>query len=112
MEAEHITEDELAEFFTTLVGLNPKRGRSELEAFECDGMYHHVELRVVSKNVIMRLRLHSFDSQPLKVCLCLCWTDSEDMSEYEVSEEISMETFSNDFLEIVPSSQEGMLSPS
>lgn len=56
-----------------------QRGRSELEAVECDGMYHHVALRVVSENVIMRLRLHSFDSPPLKVCVCVgqiqktCW---------------------------------------
>lgn len=112
-----MTENELAECFTTLVGLNPEGGGPDLGAFECDGMYHHVQFKVVSKNLKMRLKLHGFDSLPLK--LCVCWTDAEDVLESEIPEVISMETFASDILgfpiyikEILHSSQEGMLSPS
>lgn len=74
-----MTENELAECFTTLVGLNPEGGGPDLGAFECDGMYHHVQFKVVSKNLKMRLKLHGFDSLPLKLCVCvgqmqkMCW---------------------------------------
>ncbi|XP_053328771.1 cilia- and flagella-associated protein 251 [Spea bombifrons] len=66
---EHLTEDELAEYLTTLLGLNPEGGRSELSSYDATGASELLEQEIpedVTTNVfsaeILGLPVHTKDT--------------------------------------------------
>ena len=98
---EHLTEDEVAECFTTLLGLRSKEQKPGLETNKHEGLY---KTPMYFNNIsLLRHTTHLMVLVVVCMCLCMCMYEracvySEQALETVIPEEITMETFTSNIL--------------